>query len=162
VQQEPAGSAGHLQQGYTGVDYGWEQVHDAAAGAYGEGRVTAGTPSSWQMEGRRLSATGEATAAALAAATATARRRSSMHEGAASPSELAAAAVSRKVSAALAAAAATAQAAAAAVHVSPGAGVTAETAAQHRSNSADGSSSEGEEERLPGNYRRSQMYHSSR
>lgn len=100
---------------HTGLDAAWEASSASMAAAAGQ---AGDAGSSWQHSARRLSATGEATAAALAAATATARRRSSMHEGAPSPTELAAAAVSHRASAALAAAAATAQAAAGAFRVS--------------------------------------------
>jgi hypothetical protein len=113
-QEQAAAAAGE----HTGL--GWEQeleyeqqqqAHPGLAGV-GEGELSTGlrgssaSPGSWQQGSRRLSATGEATAAALSAAAATARRRSSMHEGGASPTDLAAAAVSRKASQALAAAAA--------------------------------------------------------
>lgn len=107
-QQEQAAAAGgeHMGQGW---EHEQQLAHLGLAGSdegglSTGGRASSGSPDSWQQGSRRLSATGEATAAALSAAATTARRRSSMHDGAASPTDLAAAAVSRKASQALAAA----------------------------------------------------------
>jgi hypothetical protein len=146
-----------LGEEHTGLQWSFQEQPLRAAGADEGGllgyRASSDSPSSWQQGGgRRLSATGEATAAALSAAAASARRRSSVHEGAVSPADLAAAAVSRKASIALAAAAE-------AVGSAPGASYAA---SGYEQGSVDGSGSSSSSEGVSGQQRTSRAEHLSR